>query len=237
MGRNGKSAEHIGRIGGSDGPTSVFIVGGGKPNLRKRLQKWYYTCKKSRAAKRIVPGTHTMEEVVTLLKSEYGFADIPGSDESYIREYEAIRSSFLMQYRPELLGELSERPELLSRDAEGIKAWQEQYKLREQRAREIPKEMFDIELYILEKKTDDATMRFILEAKYAYIGGSMSGSSSGRGGKRVGRQVIIRGKKRDSNERNYHEIFKKVHMYYGVTEQDIRENTRRYKDLLTAMVH
>lgn len=235
MGKKEKHAESISIISGSDGPTSLFILGGGKPNLRQRLQKIYFTNKKKWIARKIVPGTHTMEEVVALLKEEYGFIEIPKTDAGYIREYEGMRSSFLIQYKPELLEELSERPKLLSRDEAGIKEWQRQLELREQRAKEIPKEQFDIKLYILEKKSNDVFMRFILESNYDYIGGSYSGDVKSTRKKRFGAKFGIN--RTEDGQKRYQELFRQVHIYYGVSETDIEENTRRYKELLTVLAH
>ena len=235
MRRKGKHAESISIIGGSDGPTSVFLLGRGKPNLRQQLQKIYFAYKKKWIARKIVPGTHTMEEVAALLKKEYGFEEIQKSDDEYIREYEGLRSSFIIMYKPELLGELAERPRLLNKDVESIKEWQRQLELREQRAKEIPKEQFDINLYILEKKSDDVFMRFILESNYDYIGGSYSGDVKSN---RKKRYVAKFGINRIGDEqKRYQELFRQIHIYYGVSETDIAENTRRYKELLTVLAH
>lgn len=231
MGKKGKRAESISIISGSDGPTSLFILGGGRPNLRQRLQKIYFTYKKKWIARKVTPGTHTMEEVTELLKTEYGFEEIEKSDSRYSREYESLRSSFILMYKAELLGELADKPKLLSHDEEGIKEWQRQLELREQRAKEISKEQFDIDLYILEKKQNDVFMRFMLEGNYDYIGGSFSGS-----GKVHGKEAKSK-RKKEQEEQNYKEIFKQVYRYYGVTEKDIAENTRRYKELLTVLAH
>lgn len=63
----------IGIIGGADGPTSVFISNN-KMNrsIKQRLKKYIRHCKRKKAAKEIVAGTHTIEELVQYAKSTYG---------------------------------------------------------------------------------------------------------------------------------------------------------------------
>ena len=53
-------------------------------------------------------------------------------------------------------------------------------------------------------------MEIQLEARYGHIGGSASGKKISK----------------------HHKIFKDVYKYYGVSEEDIVNNSKRYKDLL-----
>ena len=218
MGKIEKTSGNISVIGGSDGLTSIFIAGGRKRTLRQRLQKRYFAIKKKWCALGIKPGTHTMEEVVSFIKEAYGFEEVPKDSGKYMREYDSLRSSFIMQYEPELLGEYAKPPKLQSRDEEGIKAFQKQLELREQKAKEIPTEQFAIDLYILEKTDGENQMDFILESRFGYIGGGFSGSGKGY-------------------KHRYHEIYQQVHRYYGVTEDDIANNTKRYQELVTVLAH
>ncbi len=65
------NAETIAIIDGADGPTSIFMVGG-KRNLKVRIKDYFYRKKQKNVAKKIVAGTHTLEEVLQYAKNTYG---------------------------------------------------------------------------------------------------------------------------------------------------------------------
>lgn len=68
-----KHAETVAIIGGADGPTSVLIAGKNrKLPLRVRVQKCIYKYRRRKAAKRIVAGGRTLEELVAYAVSTYG---------------------------------------------------------------------------------------------------------------------------------------------------------------------
>lgn len=73
-----KSSEAMSIIGGADGPTSVFIAGkSGKKPLKARVKGFFYKHKRKRVEKQIVPGAHTLEEVVAYAKEKYMAVEIP----------------------------------------------------------------------------------------------------------------------------------------------------------------
>ena len=73
----GKSAGSVSIIGGADGPTSIFIAGkGGTVKLTRRIQNYFCKIKRNRIKKRITANPHTLEEVVELLKREYGAVEV-----------------------------------------------------------------------------------------------------------------------------------------------------------------
>ena len=60
-------------IGSIDGPTSVFVVGKGKKiPLKFRIKNYIYQSKRKSTAKKIVAGTHTLEELVMYAINTYG---------------------------------------------------------------------------------------------------------------------------------------------------------------------
>ena len=66
-------AESVAIIGCADGPTSVFIVDENKKlPLKARINSSIYRHKRKRAAKQIVAGTHTLEEMVEYAIKNYG---------------------------------------------------------------------------------------------------------------------------------------------------------------------
>ena len=217
MGKPEKSVGSITVIGGSDGPTSVIFIGGKqKRTLKQKIQKVLYEKRKKRIMHRIKPGAHTMGEVVRLICDKYGFVEVPKDSKAYIEAYDDMRVSSLMQYAPDLLGEYVTSPELQSRDEEGFLEFQAQWELRKQKAREIPKEKFDIDLHLLKKKENEMQMHFEIEARFGHIGGGFSGPGKG-------------------NSRKFRKFFQDVYRYYGVTEADIADNSRRYQELVRVL--
>lgn len=100
-------------IGGSDGPTSVFILGGHqKLNIKQRVQKKIFQLRKKWYALWIKPGVHTMDEVAHYIKEKYHFTELSVDSEKYRFQYDELRTSFIIQYQPELLGEYAKLPEL-----------------------------------------------------------------------------------------------------------------------------
>ncbi len=216
MGKLEKSAKAVGVIGGSDGPTSIFVAGKGKKSLKQRIHKYKYETRRKYHASRIKPHSHEMKEVIAYIKDKYGFAELERNTREYQKDYDSLRAFFIMQYQPELLGEYSKPPELLSHDEEGVRVFQEQLRIREQKAKEISEDIFSIDYHILKRNEKGCNMHINIETRFGYIGGGYSGIE--RRAKRV-----------------FNKIYKDVYQYYGVTAEDIANKTPRYKSVLTTL--
>ena len=201
-------------IGSPDGPTSYFIIGGKnhKLTLKQRFQKWRFAKKKAWAVKRIKANPHTLDEVCEYIKTELGFEELEATSKVYQHEYRELRASFLIQHAPELLGELKERPRLAGQSEEEIRAFMDAVEVQKQAALQVSKEDFDIDFRMFKKHLGDSEQHLLIEKRYVYIGGGASGST----------KVVKQFKK----------VFRAVHCYYGVTEEDIENKTRRYEDYL-----
>ncbi|MDD6291706.1 MAG: type II CAAX endopeptidase family protein [Lachnospiraceae bacterium] len=208
--------ENTVQISGTDGPTSVFIVGCmHKPSLSQRVQRIPFRTRKAWYEKHITADGHTMEEVRQYIRDVYGFQEVNPQSEEYQLQYKEIRASFIMQYAPELLGEYADAPQMNGTDEASIKHFMEQNELRQQAAERIAKEEFDIELYIYKKDDNDTHIDFVLESKYGYIGGGATGSKAAI--------------------RKYERMYRDVYQYYGVTKEDIEHRTKRYEDLIRTL--
>ena len=214
MGRTEKSAASIGIIGGADGPTAVFTAGRKLP-LKHRIRRKWYDFKRKRIAKRIKPEPHSMEEVMQYLQSRYGFTEMDKDSEEYIREYQEMRCSSILQYAPELLGEYATPSLLINSDEEGIRKFQAELEKRRQRAAQIPKDTFDIEYSVFEQKDKDGNMQICFEKRFGYIGASAGGTKK--------------------YMKSFSKIYKDVYKYYGVTQEDIDSGSRRYKELISTL--
>ena len=61
-------------IGGSDGPTSIFLLKNEhKPNMKQYLQRKMFELRKKWYALWIKPNPHTMEEVADYIRKKYDF--------------------------------------------------------------------------------------------------------------------------------------------------------------------
>ena len=63
--------------------------------------------------------------------------------------------------------------------------------------------------------TNNLESSFLIEKNYELISSSSSGSKS--------------------EMKKFEELFRKVYMYYGVTQKDIDEHTKRYEELVRVL--
>ena len=136
-----------------DKPTSFFIVGrnSSKQTLKQKIQKFLYDVRKKRIVKLLKANPHSMEQVADYIITELGFSEVDKTKAEYKTVYFQMRASFILQYKPELLGDLAEAPKLENHEEEAIKLFMEQIEQRQKAAENIPPDIFDIDLHIYEK--------------------------------------------------------------------------------------
>ncbi len=210
----GKSTGGVSIIGGSDGPTSIFIAEkGDKVKLTARIQNYFRKIKRNRIKKRITANPHTLQEVVELLKREYGAVEVSQKSHNYQEQRKNLKASLIMRHRPDLLGELMDLEMPDGEDMESLKAFWEQTRERERRAMEIADDIFPIDFHIYEIRCPgNGMMQVSVETVWQMLDGSCSGD------KKTMKQL--------------RKLFKKIYLYYGVTAEDIKNETERYKSLL-----
>lgn len=213
-----KAVSSVSIIGKDDGPTSVFIVGrsNSKQTLKQNIHKFFYDVRKKRIVKSLKANPHSMEQVADYIVTELGFSEVDKTNAEYKTGYLQMRASFILQYKPELLGDLAEAPKLENHQEETIKHFMEKIEQRQKAAEDIPPDIFDIDLHIYEKGDGNNQSRITVEKNYGYIGGSASGSKNGF-------------------MREFDKTFRKVYQYYGVTQKDIDNNTKRYIELVKTL--
>lgn len=210
----GKGAGSVSIIGSADGPTSIFIVGkGGRVKLTTRIQNYFRIIKRNRIKKQITANPHTLEEVVEWLKREHGAVEVSQQSHNYLEQKQSLKASLIMRHRPDLLGELINLEPPEGEDVEALKAFCEKIQERRNRAAEIADDIFPIDFHIYEIKwSENDRMRIGVETVWQVLDGSFSGD------KKTMKQL--------------RKLYKKIYLYYGVTAEDIKNETERYKSLL-----
>ena len=203
-------------IGKSDGPTAVTVIKkNSKLTWKQKLEKCKYKIKRAYVEHTIKPKSHSLDEVMDYIVNRHGFVELHNDEVCFERE--ELRTSFIMQYAPELLGEYATMPRIKSESREDIEAHIKQFQARQQRAEEVPVSEFDIDFHKFQISFDDINdnMYIIIEKRFAYIGGGVSGDKK--------------------QMRRFHRIFKDVHRYYGVTAEDIKNKSKRYEQVIRAL--
>ena len=210
----GKSAGSVFIIGGADGPTSIFLAGkGGKLKLTTRIQDYFRKIKRNRIKKRIIVNPHTLEEVVQWLEQEYGAVEVSKQSHNYLEQRNSLKASLIMHHRPDLLGELMNLEPPEREDVEALKVFLEQIQERDRKAEEIADDIFPMDFHIYEIKWAENDRMWIgVETVWQVLDVSFSGD------KKAMKQL--------------RKLFKKIYLYYGVTAEDIKNETERYKSLL-----
>ena len=213
----GKGAGNVSVIGGADGPTSIFIARkGGKVKLTTRIQNYFRKLKRNRVKKRITANPHTLEEVVQWLKREYGAVEVSQQSHNYLEQRKCLKASLVMRHRPDLLGELMDLEPPKGEDVEALKAFWEQIQGREKMATEIADDIFPLDFHIYEVKCPkNCMMQIGVETVWQAIDGSFSGDKK--------------------NMKQLKKLFREIYLYYGVTSEDIKNETERYKSLLATL--
>lgn len=95
-------------ISSSDGTTAVYIADKGKANLKQRIHKFRYNLRKKKVIRSLKAAPHIMKQVENYIVNELGYKELSKESTRYKTEYQQMRTSFLMTYKPELLGGLAE---------------------------------------------------------------------------------------------------------------------------------
>ena len=211
-----KSASAVSIIGGADGPTSVFLASRtGKRPLKIRIRNILYKCKRKQIAKKIVPSAHSLEEVVSYAKNKYSAVEIDTTQHNYIEQRKNLKESLIITHKPELLGDMKDIPKPTDYTEESLREFFNQLQSRSEMISQIPDEEMPMDFHIYEITIDDGRMEMEIDYKWDIFGISYSGN------KKV--MNILR------------KIACDLYLYYGVTKEDIENNTKRYSALLTTL--
>ena len=151
-----------------------------------------------------------------LMKREYGAEEVSQESFNYQEQRKCLKASLVMRHRPDLLGELMDLEPPERDDVEALKTFFEQIQKREKIAAEIADDIFPLDFHIYEIKCpENCMMQIGVETVWQVIDGSFSGD------KKTMKQLK--------------KLFREIYLYYGVTAEDIKNETERYKSLLAAL--
>mgnify|MGYP000755873698 FL=1 len=203
-------------IGGADGPTSVFIAGKSqKQPLTLRIKQAIYRHKRKEVEKTIVADPHSLVETVQYAKKKYKFTEAAPTDREYLEQRECLKESLILQYKPEVLGEMQDIPAPDYTDEEAIKKYIEKMEVRREMIAELPDNIIPMDFHLYRVQVGDGMFEMGIDYKWDILGISYSG---------------------DKKEMKFYEkISKELYRYYGVEEADIKNKTKRYSALVTAL--
>lgn len=203
-------------IGSSDGPTAVFVAGR-NISFKQKMQRFINQTRRNHIAKSIKADAHTLDEVCDYIIRILGYRELESNQQDYKEEYDDLRASYILQYKPELLGDLANIPDLTEDTEEAINEYLEMIENRQDAAKDISKEQFDIDFHKFIKEDGDNEAHFIIEKTRNYIGGGASGNTK-----------MVRMHNRE---------FKQVYRYYGVSQEDIDNKTERFEEVVMTLAN
>ncbi len=219
-----KSASAVSIIGGSDGPTSIWIAGKngkGKRSLKQRWHQYWYQKRRKKAEAQIVANPHTIDELISYMTEKYSAKELGSEDRTFIEERKNLKAALVQLYKPELLGELAriERPTEWTED--DLREFHRKIEAQHQMACNISDEEFTMDFYIYRIEDENQwQVEVIIEKLYERVAITYL-RHGGRNGKR--------------KEAKGRDIVTDLYLYYGVSQEDIDKRTERFSILVTTL--
>ena len=211
-----KSKNAISIIGGADGPTSIFIAGHSKKQpLKIRIKNSIYRYKRKKVEKTIVANPHSLSETVQYAKEKYGLTETAPGNREYIEQIKCLKESLILQYEPELLGEMKDIPVPDFSNEASVKEYLGKIKTRSEMIAEMPDSIIPMDFHLYKIEINDNFLEMEIDYTWNIFGMSYSGNKA----------VMKKFKK----------IARDLYSYYGVTEEDIINKTERYSSLVTSL--
>ena len=216
----GKHAAGIGIIGGSDGPTSIFMAGKRRFSLRLMRRRRLI----ARIRRRVKPEPHTVEELIAYIEKKYGARRLAEDSISFKEQYRCARAALVMQERPELLKlPVPEFPsvERKNPDRKALEDYFARVEARQKEAEAIPDS---------EVPMDFAIYRIVLKEK-GKAGGSLEVTTE-KLRQTAGVSFSYRNKKQGERAKA---ISRDIYRYFGFSAQDAQEGSVRFLSFVTAL--
>lgn len=209
-----KSAESI--IGGADGPTSIFMAGKTKKQpLKIRIRNGIYRYKRKNAEQTIIANMHTLAETVEYATDNYNLTEIAPTGREYIEQRKELKKSLILQHKPEVLGEMKDIPSPDYTDRESVKNYFDKIETRSEMLAEMPDSVIPMDFHLYRVRIGDGLLEMEIDYIWNIFGISYSGNKK--------------------TMKQFKKISKELYIYYGVSEDDIKNKTERYLSLVTVL--
>lgn len=211
-----QNVNQVSIINDEDGPTSVFILGESKKQpLKSRIRNAIYQSRRKRVEKKIAANPHTLVEVVEYARNHYELVEINPATVRFIEQQKNLKASLIMQHKPELLGERKDIPKPDFYKEESIKKFLKEIEIRNNLIDQLPDHVIPMDFHIYEIKIGEDLLEIEIDYIWSIFGISYSGNKS----------VMKKFKK----------IARDLYGYYGVSEEDMKNRTKRYSSLVTTL--
>ena len=209
-----KSKNAISIIGCADGPTCIFIAGHSKKQpLKIRIKNSIYRYKRKKVEKTIVANSHSLSETVQYAKDKNELTKTAPANRENIKQIKCLKESLILQYEPELLGEMKDIPVPDFSNEASVKEYLGKIKTRSEMIAEMPDSIIPMDFHLYKIRIDDDFLEMEIDYTWNIFGMSYSGNKA----------VMKKFKK----------ISRILYSYYGVTDEDIKNKTKRYSSLVT----
>ena len=146
-------------------------------------------------------------------KDKYELTETAPADREYIEQIKCLKESLILQYEPELLGEMKDIPVPDFSNEASVKEYWGKIKTRSEMIAEMPDSIIPMDFHLYKIRIDDDFLEMEIDYTWNIFGMSYSGNKA----------VMKKFKK----------ISRDLYSYYGVTEEDIKNKTKRYSSLVT----
>lgn len=217
----GKSVKSFTVIGGADGPTSVFIVGNNKKfgikGWKHQFRNWCYKRKREKVKQKIAANPHSIDEVVEYMKTKYQAEEIPETSRRFQAKRKYCKEALVQKCQPELIGESLEIERPDTADEQSVKDFLKRVEALQEKAANVPEELFPMDYHLYHIKLESlGDIYFEIEKNHVYFSATSSEAKKGK-------------------IKQVQQVVKDIYQYYGVSEQDIAENSERYMQLVSVM--
>lgn len=216
-----KSANSCTIIGGADGPTSVFVAGKPKKmsisGLKYKIRSLGYRKKRKKIMASIEANPHSIEEVIDYMQTKYQAVEVPEGSDRWKEQRKCCKQNLVQKYQPELIGEdlKLEKPDI--NDEQSVKEFLKRVEAQQEKAANVPEELFPMDYHIYEISVENqGEIEIEIEKHHAYFSATSSEFKRGR-------------------LKHVQQVVKDIYQYYGVSGQDIAENSERYMMLVSVL--
>lgn len=211
-----KSKNGVSIIGGADGPTSIFIADSPrKKPLKVRIRNMICRYRNETVEKKVTAGTHTLDELVQYAMNRHNLIETDPAAEKYIEKRKNLKERLVLQHKPDLLGEMKDIPKPDISNEEFVREFSREIKARSKTIADIPDSVFPMNYRLYEIRVGNDYLEMEIEDIWNIFSISYSGD------KRV--------------MKRFRKIAKDLYLYYGVSEEDIKNKTERYRSLVAVL--